>query len=97
MVIKNKIINLMITKKRWMIYQGAGLVILTKSKNNQWYVLLGKRIHNPGKNKWSVIGGQSQYNRKFKFAGITLKHYIEPRIDTCLREAIEEINLWGGG
>lgn len=38
-------------------YHGAGTLIYYISPKDEAYILLGKRLHNPGKNLWSIPGG----------------------------------------
>lgn len=61
-------------------YRGAGLAITTRDAKGTTRVLLGRRLHHPGRHWWSFPGGG--WNGS------------ETRPQNALREAREEVGLW---
>ena len=38
-------------------YKGRGVALFQKNSDGEYSILLGKRINNPGKGRWSIPGG----------------------------------------
>lgn len=68
------------------VYHGAGMLIWNKDKDNNIFVLLGKRCYNPFKNRWSMPGGGFE----------EIDGYINKKrayIKTASRETYEEVGI----
>jgi 8-oxo-dGTP pyrophosphatase MutT (NUDIX family) len=76
-------------------YQGASLLIMTRDKEGQLHVLLGKRLNRPGKNQWSFPGGQRDGKKCFGPFGFKYFQYKpETLAQTAIRETDEELIRW---
>ena len=71
-------------------YHGAGILFWTTGRQDQLYILLGKRIHNPQRGKWSIPAGgwdeEDSYDKKGR------PDYLK----TAIRESCEEIRITVG-
>ena len=61
-------------------YKGGGIALFQKNAEGEFSILLGKRINDPGKGKWSIPGG------RFEQTDISL-------FETAIRELREETGI----
>jgi 8-oxo-dGTP pyrophosphatase MutT (NUDIX family) len=75
-------------KYRLRNYKGAGIALFREEPDKTFSVLLGKRKHNPGKNKWSFPGGEMETEE-------TVKREIREETfeETAKREFLEETGV----
>ena len=71
--------------KRIKPYHGAGLLLWSQDAQGKIFVLLGERVINPGKGKWSIPGGRWDHRKDIDENGNP--DYLK----TALREIQEEV------
>lgn len=78
-------------------YKGAGVAVFCSDSNGVEHILLGKRLHSPGRGTWSFPGGQADddSSRAVVIGPVKWRHYTESYFDCAFRELFEEVVFWG--